>query len=157
MPQTSFWVLHSLFPCSRNTAGYTCRCRRLVFLLTRSLNSNFAADSQHAGDSNPPGSDTTTPHSSATFRSFVETQIQLVDEDDQDNELLSTEGSNGPVELTRLFNFDESYWCDLYARIAKPSYDEELALYELLELDADGENDIELDGTTVIVIVMVIK
>ena len=44
-----------------------------------------------------------------------------------------------------------------YARIAKPSYDEELALYELLELDADGENDIELDGTTVIVIVMVIK
>ena len=93
---------------------------------------------------NPPGSDTTTPHSSAPFRSFVETQIQLVDEDDQDKLQWTT--VDGRIQWASwAHKTDESYWSDLYARIAKPSYDEELALYELLELDADGENDIELE------------
>jgi hypothetical protein len=78
----------------------------------------------------------------------VEHQIQLIDEDNEDNEPISTEGSNGPVPLTTLFNFEDPYWSDLYTHIAKPSYDKELALYELLELNADGENDIELDGST---------
>ena len=107
------------------------------------------ADNQPlAGNPSLTDSDAITPHAPGEFRTLMERQIQLVDEDNEDNEPISTEGSGGPVLLTTLFNFEDPYWCNLYAQMAKPSYNEELALYELLELDADGEDDIELDGST---------
>ena len=39
------------------------------------------------------------------------------------------------------------HWATLYQSHVRYSYDEELALYELLELDADGEEDPEFDDT----------
>ncbi|CAA7259916.1 unnamed protein product [Cyclocybe aegerita] len=40
----------------------------------------------------------------------------------------------------------QPHWQDRFRRHATINYDEELALYEFLELDADGEEDPELDG-----------
>ena len=52
-----------------------------------------------------------------------------------------------------LFDFSNSLWSTRYSNFASMSFDEELELYDLLELDAVGEEDpetadIDLDGTT---------
>ena len=49
-----------------------------------------------------------------------------------------------------LFNFTDLYWISQYERAAWHSFDEELELYELLDLDAEGEDqaDIDVDDST---------
>ena len=49
------------------------------------------------------------------------------------------------VSVEELFDFSRSHWVDLYAKTARRSFDEELKLYELLDLDAQGEDDVDLD------------
>ena len=52
------------------------------------------------------------------------------------------------MPLSILFNITFVHWATVYQSHIRYSYDEELALYELLELDADGEEDPEFDDTT---------
>jgi len=79
--------------------------------------------------------------------------MQQVDDDNQDNEPITVDyGSEhqrwSPIRVSDLFNFDSTEWVNRYSHFANLSFDEELELYELLELDADGENDPDIDGTT---------
>ena len=54
------------------------------------------------------------------------------------------------IPISRLFNFLNKTWSDIQvlSRHAQHNFDEELALYELLDLDATGEEDVEIDETT---------
>ena len=53
------------------------------------------------------------------------------------------------IPISRLFNFSNKTWSDILSRHAQHNFDEELALYELLDLVAAGEEDVEIDETTV--------
>ena len=77
------------------------------------------------------------------------------DEDNQDNETVSLTQDWQIQKISDLFDFNNSVWSLRYSRFASISFDDELELYDLLELDAEGEvdqecgcNDIDLDGTT---------
>ena len=90
----------------------------------------------------------------------------MVTEDDTDNEPLfginilplTASSRRGPVQTTRLpllkltevFNFDNTHRAAAVrsAHWQEDSFDKELEFYELLDLDADGEYDIDVDNTT---------
>ncbi len=63
---------------------------------------------------------------------------------DIDSELLD------PIPLASLFNFDSREWIAVHERSATKSLEEELELYELADLDAEGDPDefsIDIDST----------
>ncbi|PPR03348.1 hypothetical protein CVT24_012568, partial [Panaeolus cyanescens] len=68
-------------------------------------------------------------------------QQVLVDEDNTDNEPVRISTEWTPVPISRLFDFVSNVWVTHYEQYTTPSFDEELALYDLLEADADGEDD----------------
>ena len=45
----------------------------------------------------------------------------------------------GPQPIHKLFNFTQKHWVDAFSKSAVWSFDEELDLYELLDLDAAGK------------------
>jgi hypothetical protein len=49
------------------------------------------------------------------------------------------------VKLVELFNFMDPYWISQYEQAAWHSFDEELELYELLDLDAEGKDQADID------------
>lgn len=53
--------------------------------------------------------------------------------------------------IASLFDFNEGHWVQLHTRSTMTSFDEELALYKVLDLDAEGEDDpdISVDDSTV--------
>ena len=51
----------------------------------------------------------------------------------------------GPQHIYKLFDFTQKHWIDTFSKSAMRSFDEELELYELLDLDAVGEDDIAND------------
>ena len=51
----------------------------------------------------------------------------------------------GPQPIHKLFDFTRKHWVDTFSKSAVRSFDEELELYELLDLDAAGEDDIAND------------
>jgi hypothetical protein len=51
----------------------------------------------------------------------------------------------GPQPIHKLFDFTRKHWVDTFSKSAMRSFDEELELYELLDLDAAGEDDIAND------------
>jgi hypothetical protein len=83
---------------------------------------------------------------SNNFRSIVDLHAQLAAEDDLDREpvrLSST--TRQQIKLEELFDFTRTHWVAMYAKSPLRSFDEELELYELLDLDAVGEQDADLD------------
>lgn len=94
-----------------------------------------------------PSDPESTPDSlpSSGFRAIALQHMAQADLDD--------DGDNGtaftiwePVSISKLFNFDAKHWADEYVKHIQYSFDEELALYELLDLDADGEEENEDDA-----------
>ena len=53
--------------------------------------------------------------------------------------------NKGPQPIYKLFDFTRKHWVDAFNKSAMRSFDEELELYELLDLDAAGEDDIAND------------
>jgi hypothetical protein len=56
------------------------------------------------------------------------------------------------LKISELFDFGNPLWSSHYSNFASMSFEEEIELYDLLELDAMGEEDqeradIDLDGT----------
>ena len=70
----------------------------------------------------------------------------MVDDDNLDDEPVRPSPVIGRrVPIQELFDFSRSHWVEMYAKSAKRSFDEELELYELLNLDAQGEDDVDLE------------
>ena len=68
----------------------------------------------------------------------------------EDDDPFSYPLPGGKLSLCELFNFDHRHWVELYEECAKKSYEEELALYDLLNEDAatgDG-TEVDVDETT---------
>ncbi|KIK78261.1 hypothetical protein PAXRUDRAFT_16962 [Paxillus rubicundulus Ve08.2h10] len=76
------------------------------------------------------------------------TQVTAVD--DIDTAPIRGSSTLPQIKIQELFDFGNGHWSGIYSRVAKRSFDEELDLYDLLDADADDEEDfkIELDGAT---------
>jgi len=80
---------------------------------------------------------------------LIAQHIQQVEDDNGDNESpISASSTWKRLPISQLFDFSSSHWSSRYAHFANITFEEELELYELLDLDADGELDTDLDTTT---------
>lgn len=87
----------------------------------------------------------------SSFREFVEEQVSRVQSDAGNDEAQApTNDELECVTISNLFDFEAKAWVDAFARSSIRSFEEELELYEMLDLDAEGEEDIDLnvDETT---------
>jgi hypothetical protein len=75
---------------------------------------------------------------------MVEQQVQLVDDDETDCVPVRL-SKIGPTPIVLLFDFSHSHWVEMHSKSSMRSFDEELQLYEMLDLDADGEEDIDVN------------
>ena len=70
----------------------------------------------------------------------------MVDDDNLDDEPVRPSPVIGRrVPIRELFDFSRSHWVEMHAKSVKRSFDEELELYELLDLDAQCEDDVDLE------------
>lgn len=76
------------------------------------------------------------------FRDFISDRPSAPIED---YELYDCHSSRGKMSLADLFNFGNQHWIGLYEECAKRSYEEELALYDLLNEDAATSDGMEVD------------
>ena len=88
-----------------------------------------------------------------SFRHFVEQQSERASADDTDNEPifpLAPGSTRLPlISIVDLFDFNEIYWQKVVNEALKNSFDQELELFELLDLDADGEDaEVDIDDMT---------
>lgn len=110
---------------------------------TQAPSDELDTDTSPLGD--PPSGDR------RAFRSLVDHFSDLLDQDDDDDwELqrgaIATGGAElSKIEIQDLFDFDSKHWTGIYSETARRSFDEELAVYELLDLDAEGDIDVDLD------------
>lgn len=92
------------------------------------------------------------PRDESTFSSIICQHTRLLDEDNEDNEPVPVciSGDWRNIPISQLFNFTTDSWSSRYARFAALTFDEELELYDLLEMDAEGDDDPEarFDDTT---------
>lgn len=94
----------------------------------------------------------TSATNSNTFRSIAEQHMQAAAEDLTDTDPLlppSTTTASGSTlqPISTLFKFDDAWWRTVFSRTVIPSYNQELELLELLDLDAEGEV-VDVDETT---------
>jgi len=84
------------------------------------------------------------------FLAIVAQHTQLLDKDNEDNEPAVISKNWTSIPISQLFNFTTSSWSSRYARFAALTFEEELELYDLLELDAEGDEDPDagFDDTT---------
>jgi hypothetical protein len=99
-------------------------------------------DVPHAGGSS--NQRTSRSRLTNSFRSMVEQQLQLVDDDDTDCTPVRP-STIGLTPIKSLFDFSRSHWVDMYSKSSIRSFDEELQLYEMLDLDAEGEDDVDVN------------
>lgn len=74
-----------------------------------------------------------------TFRALALQHMAQADLDEGDDD--DSVPTFRPVTIAQLFDFETTLWAESYSRHAGYSFDEELSLYELLDLDAEGEAD----------------
>jgi len=91
------------------------------------------------------------PQSNDCFRDMAARHALSAEEDKTDCEPVAAASVIGrSVRLVELFNFTDSHWVQVYEQAAQQSFDEELELYELLDLDAKGkeEANVDIDNST---------
>ncbi|KAH9068124.1 hypothetical protein EDB83DRAFT_2518857 [Lactarius deliciosus] len=69
-------------------------------------------------------------------------QASRDDDDDGGEQMYSSEGIS--IKIAQLFNFQNRNWIPANKRSASRRLDEELELYELFDLDAQGEEDMDI-------------
>ena len=87
------------------------------------------------------------------FRALIEEEIARVGMDDEDNDpLFPGPTANQPrlplISLADIFDYQNNYWKDTIEKAALATFDEELELFQLLDLDAEGEDDDDFDEIT---------
>lgn len=76
------------------------------------------------------------------FRDFIPNCRSAPAEND---EPVAYSSLRGKLSLSQLFNFENPHWVKLYEECAERSYEEELALYDLLNEDAGTGDGMEVD------------
>jgi hypothetical protein len=65
---------------------------------------------------------------------------ELIEATETDNDkLLEPSPDALSIPIRDLFDFTQSYWVEAYDKLAMRGLQDELELYELLDLDADGD------------------
>jgi hypothetical protein len=108
------------------------------------------SEPNEGGDNTISGDSQSTRNNDSSFRSIAERQAQLADEDDLDC-MPVRESTIGHVSINTLFDFSRTHWIEIYSRSSMRSFDEELELYKMLDMDAEGEEDevdINVDNDT---------
>jgi hypothetical protein len=77
------------------------------------------------------------------FRAIANRHTEQVQLDDTDNEPVRVP-EFGVVKVSELFDFSQKEWVEKYARSSLRNFEEELELYELLDLDAAGEEEVDI-------------
>ena len=86
------------------------------------------------------------PAAGRDFRDIIERHRQLVADDDDGEDYARSPNMPIPkTPLVDLFDFTSDDWAKKYNHYTKIGYNDELELYDLLELDAEGEVD-DLDS-----------
>lgn len=80
-----------------------------------------------------------------SFSAIISSHSQQAVNDDQDSEAFGPPSPWVRVPIAELFDFRSAYWESLYTRFAGLSFEDELALYDLADLDAEGERDDETE------------
>ena len=91
-----------------------------------------------------------TIHASVLFSDAVAQHTWLLDKDNKDSELAVISEDWTKIPISELFDFTTDSWSSCYACFASLTFEEELELYNLLELDAEGDKDLDVgfDDTT---------
>jgi hypothetical protein len=71
------------------------------------------------------------------MRRIVQELIEAVETDNDELPEASLDAFSIPIR--DLFDFMQSYWVEAYDKLAMRGLQDELELYELLDLDADGD------------------
>jgi len=71
------------------------------------------------------------------MRGIVQELIKAAETDN--NELPEPSPDALSIPIRDLFDFMQSYWVEAYDKLAMRGLQDELELYELLDLDADGD------------------
>ena len=92
-------------------------------------------------------------HDESAFSTIIAQHTRLLDEDNEDNEPVIVSEDWTKISITQLFNFTSNSWSSRYARYARfaaLTFEEELELYDLLEMDGEGDEDPDagFDDTT---------
>ncbi|KJA26431.1 hypothetical protein HYPSUDRAFT_52683 [Hypholoma sublateritium FD-334 SS-4] len=101
-----------------------------------------------------------------SFRRLVEEEINRVDLDEDIEDVLDEFifpsgpglGTSTPQyrkkKISELFEFTNDHWAKFFEKHAIRTFDEELEIYELLDMDAEGDDDdVEIDETTAQILV----
>jgi hypothetical protein len=86
------------------------------------------------------------------FEDIATRLCRLVDTEDTNSDLdtdFMVTDSEFKVSLDDLFNFTDPWWVDLQRTIGMRGLEEELEFYELVNLDAEGEEVVDLDSLLV--------
>lgn len=108
------------------------------------------SSSQDNGEPSPAEPNETAPGEGETrsrgFRSIARGLEELVNsEAELDAELSPQPGSEAKIPLHELFAFDDPWWVKSHEQIGMRGLDEELEFYELIDMDAAGEPDLDVD------------
>ena len=88
------------------------------------------------------------------FNDVMERHIDMLQDDEGDNfEPAAASFGWEPCTIFELFDFSKTHWKTLYSKTALRSFDEELQAYKLLDLDAQGEDDVDVDDVTASVLI----
>jgi hypothetical protein len=83
------------------------------------------------------------PQACAPASEIADHLCAMADADDDDEVELDGEAVGFPSELSvplaELFDFENNYWVEIQERVGYMGLDEEMELYQLLDLDANGE------------------
>ncbi|KAG5634734.1 hypothetical protein H0H81_000957, partial [Sphagnurus paluster] len=75
----------------------------------------------------------------------AETLNAIDDAGDEDHSINFTSPKNISISLKNLFDFNSTHWVEAQQRSAIGSLEEEFEVYDLLDLDAEGEQELDLD------------
>ena len=96
--------------------------------------------------SNASNANVPQPQSNDRFSDMATRHMQSAEEDETDREPVTAVNVIGRlVKLVELFNFTDSHWVQSYEKAVRHSFDEELELYEVLDMDAEGEEEANVD------------
>ena len=125
-----------------STTTFTNNFQASFRVLPQHESSGSSRDESESLNNNPqaaPGQD---------FRDIIDHHRQLVaDDNDGEDRIGSLNAAVPKTTLKDLFDFTIDEWAKKYNHYTKFGYDEELELYDLLEMDAGGEVD-DLDDFT---------
>ncbi|KIK73108.1 hypothetical protein PAXRUDRAFT_179237 [Paxillus rubicundulus Ve08.2h10] len=83
------------------------------------------------------------------LRALIDGHITQGHKDNKDSAPVWGSSTLPRIDIQTLFNFSSSHWTEIYSGVAKQNFDDELAFYDLINMDAPGEEDFEfeVDGT----------